>query len=617
MFLSDLSSAAIIYDPGQPVLAHAAEEIRAHAGPPADRVDALEVALTAGAGVADGFTVHVDGDRITVAGESPRGALNGVYFVLEQLGIRWVRPGDMGTRAIPGRSLADGVYRESPAFARRTLILGNDALHDAWREWMEFASRNRLNSVFFHDTPPSLLSRGSARPSSGAEIAADGKGWLFERWDSDSAEIQREAARRGLTLQFGGHHLPALLSRELFDAHPDWFPLRNGARDARYNLCPTNSGAITELRTRAGDFFSRFSGASVYHLWADDILGGGWCSCSECAGLTPSDQALLATNVVAEALQQVASSSVIAHLAYHDTIAPPKSVLPAANVTALYAPRNRNYAFAIDDPECERNSGQHFSELQGLARTFSGREGALAVFEYYSDAVLYKWMDPPNLAVLPKDASAYHGAGVADFGDLAVTPRPWKGPTWHAWWFARCAWNPTADASTELRDFCAAAFEEDGPRFERLYREFDSAYRKLLDLGSLERIPRHDVLDFSDSPREALTAKASQLVTAADEFNAAVAYLPLMPAGLGNGMRTDLAAQLATINHLTARVAAWDAALDGRRDESRARLEMALFHLRALRDWDAVHGEPAYANLSAGMLRAMNWHTEQVAKLAE
>lgn len=615
--LEQLSPSAIQYSSADPVLAHAAAELRAHLAPAAGGGTSVTLSVESGVAQADGFELRVTASRVTVAASTARGVLNGVYSLLERLGYRWVCPDPEGTRRIPGRALAEGVYRETPAFPRRTLILGSDALHDAWPVWLAFASRNRLNSVFFHDTPPSILDRGGAtRPGTAEAIAADGKSWMFERWDADGPAIVAEAAQRGIVLQFGGHHLPALLKRELFAGHPEWFPERAGQRDARYNLCPTSPGAVSEVRARARDFFRRFSGAQVYHLWADDILGGGWCECAGCAGLTPSDQALLATNVLAEELASVAPGAVVAHLAYHDTIAPPRSVRPAGNVSALYAPRNRNYAFAIDDPACARNRSGHFSELEGLATTFRDHPGALSVFEYYSDAVLDKWMDPPNLAVLPADARAYRRAGAADFGDLAVTPRPWVGPTWHAWWFARCAWNADADARGELEDFCAAAFGDDGPRFERLYGDLEAGYRDLLDLGELERIPRHDVLDFSDTPREALATKGVQIRRAAERINAAVADLPIVPGGLGNQARDDLAVQLAVVNHLAERVQAWDAALAGRTAEAQSRLDLARLYLRALRDWDRMHAGPAYANLSQGMLRAAEWHTERIARLA-
>ncbi|GIW18573.1 MAG: hypothetical protein KatS3mg064_1730 [Tepidiforma sp.] len=93
----------------------------------------------------------------------------------------------------------------------------------------------------------------------------------------------------------------------------------------------------------------------MYHLWADDLRAGGWCACGGCAGMTPSDQALEATNLVAEALERVDPAAQVAHLAYHDTLEAPQRVRPRANVAALWAPRNRCYAHALDDGGCRRN----------------------------------------------------------------------------------------------------------------------------------------------------------------------------------------------------------------------------------------------------------------------
>lgn len=599
-----------------PVLEFAAQELRAHLAVVAGDGGPGTITLSAGAGAGDSFECIVSLAGVVIAGSSSKGALNGAYWLLERLGFLWVRPGPAGTRFTPGLSLADGSYGDAPAFPTRTLILGNDALHDEWPAWFEWAARNRLNSIFLHDTPPSVLDRQpSARPAAADAIAADGRGWMFERWDADGALIRAAAARRGLLLQFGGHHLPGLLRRDLFERHPDWFPLRNGERDPRFNLCTSSPGAVAELRARAREFFARFAGAGIYHLWADDITGGGWCSCPSCAVLTPSDQALRATNALAEVLAESAPSARIAHLAYHDTIAPPTRQKPAANVTGLYAPRNRNYAFAIDDPACPRNSAEHLPELLGLRETFDRRDGALAVFEYYSDAILYKWLDPPNLTVLPADARAYRAAGVSDFGDLAVSPRPWLGPVWHAWWFARCAWDPHADIETELAGFCQACFESDGASFRALYRGLESAYRLLLDLGSLDRIPRHDVLDFSDRPPGALARKARQLEQAVALMAEAAAGLPARPAGLGSDTREDLAVQLAAARHLAARIGAWAAAVNDDPVSGRRLRETARAHLEELAGWDAAHSRPAYANLSRGMLRAARYHTDLVGRL--
>lgn len=603
-----------------PVFEHCAAELRAHLGSPIDSAPGPgAIVLEAADGSIDGYTVTVSADQVLLRGDNPRGLVNGVAWLLEQVGFGWVEPGASGRAYREGRLLRPGEYREQPQFPTRTLILGQDALHDDWRDWIEWASRNRLNDIFFHDTPPSRLGRTGSRPATAAELAADGSGWLFERWHADGPAIVAAARERGMTIQFGGHHLPALVPRRHFDAHPDWFPLRGGRRDPRYNLCVSSAGALDCLRAGARDFVAAYPGADVYHFWADDIRGGGWCECSGCADLTASDQALIATNVVAEAL--TGSGVRVAHLAYHDTVAPPVRVRPGDGVLLLWAPRERCYAHGIADPACAKNREEYWKPFTGLVEAFGAGDGRIQAFEYYSDAILFKGIGPTHLDVLRADARAYADAGVSNLQDLMVGDRPWIGAPWHAWWFARSGWDPEQDATAALEQYCALAFPGAPADYAAISRRAEAAYGKLLDLHDLEMIPRHDVLDFSAQPRETLRRKAQEALEAAAELDAC-AYETLRLASttwetharpLREAAQATFVAAIA--GHLAARTAAWDAALDGDTGRARGLLETARERLAAVEAWDAEWNTPAHAVITAGMRRAMHYHTGRVEAL--
>lgn len=609
--------------PATGVLAHAAGELRAHL----ERLDptgeaAGRIRLTAGNAAADGFEVSAAPGEIVLHGESERGTLNAVYWLLEQAGFLWPEPGEAGVCYLPGKAVAEGIVTSRPSFARRTLILGQDALHQRWPEWLEWASRNRLNDIFFHDTPPTGLYRGEAQPEPGQAYRRDGGGWMFELWDAEGAVIRAEAAKRGLALQFGGHHLPTLLPRAHFEEHPEWFPLRDGLRKPRYNLCPTSQGAIETLRANARDFFERFGGADVYHLWADDIPGGGWCGCDGCAGLSASDQALLATNAVAGVLAEVAPGAKLAHLVYHDTLAPPR-LEPAPNVTLLYAPRERCYAHAIDDERCPKNRGEYWPQFEALGKLAGGEPGRVQVFEYYSDAILFKGMAPPHLHTLPADARAYREAGVENLQNLMVGTRPWVGNVWHAWWHARCSWDVNVKAKDELGRFCAATYPENTAAMQRIFGEQERAYRLFLNLHDLEPLRHYDVLDFSDKPRRTLNAKAPEALEGAlilakceRELSALSAQSPAEADRLAREC-IQAAAVSAMSAHLGNRVAAWDAALDGLPKLALQYLAKAEAALERYEAWDARHGGGSYEMIARRVLAQAHWHTENVRRLIE
>ncbi|HXU25364.1 MAG TPA: DUF4838 domain-containing protein [Tepidiformaceae bacterium] len=609
------------------IAAHIRDEFQLHASfalsAAANETGVIRVSDAAAARDApDSFSANVTPGEILLRGENSRGALNGLYWLLEQLGFAWVEPGESGICLRSTDPLPNGRSEHQPSFSRRTLILGQDAFTDDWRSWMEWASRNRLNDLFFHDTPPSRWDRPDReRPTTAEELATAG-GWMFERWDTDGPAIVAEAAKRGMRLQFGGHHLAAMVPRTAFELHPEWFPLRNGVRDARYNLCPTNPGASAELRRNARRFFERFAGADIYHLFGDDIRGGGWCECPGCAALTPSDQALLATNILAEALAEVAPGASVAHLAYHDTVPPPTNVTPRDNVVALWAPRERCYAHAIDDPVCEKNALEYWVPYEGVLQAFGSDPRRVSVFEYHSDAILFKGLAPTHLRVLPADARAY-APGAHNLQNLMVTSRPWVGPPWNAWWMARCALDAHADPAAQLLQFCAAAFPHNRGPMLALYTEQERAYRLFLDLHNLQMSDRGDVLDFSAQPRATLSAKVPEALEGAFLLRGVERKLSALvsddPAETSRLQREHAQAQIVahTAQYLANRIAAWDAVLDGLRPLAREYLAKSSAALAQVEAWHERNTPLEFANISRGTLWAMRAQLRRTAPLID
>src|SRR5439155_728913 len=135
-----------------------------------------------------------------------------------------------------------------------------------------------------------------------------------------------------------------------------------------------------------------------------DLFGGGWCACSGCATLTPSDQALRVAQAVADRL---AGAGRIFHLAYHDTLTPPRG-RPGPQVWAEFAPRERCYAHALDDAACATNAPY----WDALARHLEVFQGRVDVFEYYGDALLFGGCAVPLVEVIARDLESYAASGV-------------------------------------------------------------------------------------------------------------------------------------------------------------------------------------------------------------
>jgi hypothetical protein len=328
-----------------------------------------------------------------VSGASPRALLAGVYALLEAAGCRWSPRGASGEH-VPGPDEALRRVRPlevRPAFARRAFAADLATWHYSVPE--RLAAR-LPSDVAFIDW---MAKRGAT-------------GLLFIRHANDTQwlipELVGELGRRGLDLEGGGHVLVELLPRALFGTHPEYFPCApDGKRSDLGNVCTASAGALAVVRERAGAALAALPGATDFHLWGLDLAGGGWCACPPCSDLSPADQALATCNAVADAL---GPGHRVFHLAYHDTLEPPRVVRPRPRVWAEFAPRERCYAHAFDDPACTTNA-PYRRALDAHLALFAGR---VHVFEYYGDAILFGGCALPLAEVVQRDLDCYARAGV-------------------------------------------------------------------------------------------------------------------------------------------------------------------------------------------------------------
>jgi hypothetical protein len=359
---------------------------------------------------------------VTITAASPRALLTAAYALLEAAGCRW-SPLGAAEEHVPGADAARplaGPIVTRPAFARRA-----------------FAS----DLATWHYTMPDRLAERLPADRAFVDwMAKSGAtGLLFIRHANDTEwvvpALVPELCRRGLDVEAGGHALVELLPRGLLGEHPEYFPLGTDGRRSDFgNLCPSSPGALAVVGERARAARAALLAADL-HLWPLDLVGGGWCRCAACAALTPSDQALSVSNHVAEG-----SEGRIFHLAYHDTLRPPRTVRPHPSVWAEFAPRERCYAHALDEPTCTTNAGYRRA-LEEHLELFGGR---VHVFEYYGDAILFGGCAVPLGGVVGRDLAYYRRAGVGGVSCLVFGR------------YSLWAYGPNVEA------FAAATMDRDG-----------------------------------------------------------------------------------------------------------------------------------------------------------
>ncbi len=243
--------------------------------------------------------------------------------------------------------------------------------------------------------------------------------------------IRTDAGRRfcqqcdelGLEVEYELHAMKELLPRDLFAKDPELFRKNDqGERVPDANCCVhsergleticENAVAIAKvLRPTTGRYF----------YWGDD--GEPWCRCANCRELSPSEQALVIENRICRALREVDPKAQVAHLAYHDTLIPPKNVKADAGIFLEFAPIKRRY----DMPYSEQQDPNLADGLHAL-------DANLEVFPKETAQVLEYWLDvsrfsgwkrpaaelPWNKEVFLADVETYRMRGIRHITTFAA-----------------------------------------------------------------------------------------------------------------------------------------------------------------------------------------------------
>jgi len=236
------------------------------------------------------------------------------------------------------------------------------------------------------------------------------------------------------------------------------------------------------LKENVRGLFAQLPEITYFHVWADDLKGGGWCRCDKCTDLPPQDQNVMAMNAVAEVLADVNPDASLALLAYHDTAQVP-DVQPASNLFLFHAPRERCYRHALDDPECRRNREEYTADWLTLRDVFlKTAPKTIHEFSYYTDALLDREMQPPQVEVIPADARYFRSTGLPVHQNLMVAFRGWHSPPFSLVNFTRSAWYADVNGWDVLQDFCTHYYGEGlSPDMVSYYGSVEEACNLLFD----------------------------------------------------------------------------------------------------------------------------------------
>ena len=291
---------------------------------------------------------------------------------------------------------------EAPFFRTRGVVLTTEDL--TLSDWPERAKAAGLTTIGLHAPKSPRLLADYVQSESGRKFLAS-------------------CRRLGLAVEYELHAMQELLPRDLFDQSPEHFRMDDkGQRVGQWNLCVHSERALQTVADNAVALAKTLRPTTGrYFYWGDD--GCPWCRCRQCAGLSDSDQSLLVANRILDALRRVDARAQVAHLAYDNTLPPPRQIKPQPGIFLEYAPIHRRYDVPFEQAG-DTKSRQQFEMLDANLEVF-GRAHAQAL-EYWLDASLFsKWKKPAvklpfDPEVLAADLNTYGCRGIRHLTTFAV-----------------------------------------------------------------------------------------------------------------------------------------------------------------------------------------------------
>jgi hypothetical protein len=295
-----------------------------------------------------------------------------------------------GGQAVPGE----------PFFKTRGVVITPEDV--SLGDWPEQAKHAGLTTIALHPFPGTVMN--------------------FVRCD-DGQKFIEKCHRLGLQVEYELHAMRELLPRDRFSQDKSLFRMNETSeRVPDANLCVHSSNALDIAAENALRFARSLRPTTRrYFLWGDD--GQPWCRCSRCRGLSDSDQALHFENHLVKALRKLNPKATLAHLAYANTLSPPRAVKPEPGVFLEYAPIKRRYDIPYKH-QTARDQPDTLSALDANLEVFPA--DTAQVLEYWLDVSRFsRWKRPAvklpwRRDVVESDLATYGSRGIRHVASFAV-----------------------------------------------------------------------------------------------------------------------------------------------------------------------------------------------------
>jgi hypothetical protein len=386
------------------------------------RLAALGVKPDLGKLGTDGFLLRTVGNALVIAGGRPRGTLYGAYAVLEEeLGVRWWTPEAEFVPKLERVTCPVLDEVQIPAFEYREVF------------WTELLNKN-------------------------ADFAAR------QRCNGAQTELTEKHGGRPVIYYPFCHSLDALIPRELYKGHPDYFPLVAGKRlDGYTQRCLSHPDVIKLAKANVRKWIAEHPEATIISVTQNDTEG--WCCCDACRAVdeaegSPAGSFLKFVNAIAADLEKDYPKIRIDTFAYQYTRRPPKTLRPHPNVIVRLCSIECCFAHPLDG--CPSPEDRAFvADIVAWQRIAP----KMYVWDYTTNFRNYQ-LPFPNLDALQPNVRFFASRGVTGLfeqGNYSPGGRGEMEPL-RAYLLGKLLWNPETDVKRHTREFLLGYYGKAAPK---------------------------------------------------------------------------------------------------------------------------------------------------------
>ncbi|WNR46845.1 DUF4838 domain-containing protein [Paenibacillus roseipurpureus] len=327
----------------------------------------------------DAIEIDVMNGDGRLAGANVRSVLFAVYRYLEEIGCRWIRPGQDGDFVPVGLLQPQTVkVKESAAYRHRGICIEGAVSLENMKDHIEWAPKVGFNAYFLEfKTPYTFFERWYNHRHNAYK---EPEGLTITKVQEFKAELEIEIAKRGLLYHAVGHGwtgeplgLPCL-GWEPVCVEPDertasLLAQVQGQRKLWHgvplnsNLCYSNAEARRLMVKDAADYAQQNPQIAMLHVWLADAPNNH-CECEACSRARPADFYVRLLNELDEELIARQLETRIVFLLYLDLLWTPETekLRNPGRFLLLFAPVSRTYSRTYDPdttgiqlPPYERN----------------------------------------------------------------------------------------------------------------------------------------------------------------------------------------------------------------------------------------------------------------------